>query len=538
MKRLSSIYFLILAILTFLLNWPECCEWIAKGELFTFAWREYGYRGNSQYTDAYRELVNQFAPFDGDVYYCCDASDGRLQPAERSVHLALSWELCPTPVRFGSVDDVDDADVIVISRFRRVRFHGYRSIAENDYAALWLRDGIPAPKTSRTLNVGPLREMAGVIFLGFSALGIGGLFLCRGGLWFQGGWWCLLGFVAIVFVVTGGLALTHTFVAPTGLGIYGGKAKLLFFHGGVPPDFFTAASYSTFQPAYPPGLALLTLVSYLVSGCCGEWLTQLISVIAMALLATFLFSRTDLTTARLLILAAMLTPVSLRLSSYYYAEPIVALFILVGWERIRDRNGKTGDWVLMGIAGLFKNEGCVLFAICWTAIRLTDGRRRASWFGLVAGLALPFAWHVGCRLVGGTLYDFAAPWNPDVMRLWITFCMVVREMLLCPWRYAFVCPLMLVLLAARPFWVRLTGKPPMSLPELYAATFVLGLSVVSFAYILSLSRAPDFYWHLSTSLPRLLWAPSILLLYESVRAFEMFFGNCVPKVAKVAQLNG
>lgn len=509
MKWVASLCCLALAVLTVLLNGSAYRDWIAHGVQSVSGWSERGYRGNGRHTDACRELVERFVPSGGSVYCCSEASDGRLLPSERSVHLTLSWAMSPTPVRFGGVEDFGSADAIVVSRFRRVAFPGYRCVAENDCAALWLKEGIPVREATRTVGVSPLRELTGVAFVGLLALGFGWLFLWRGdGGYFGGGVW--LG-VAVVSVVAAGLALTHTFVAPTGLGVYGGKAKLLFMAGGIPSGFFTDSAYSTFQPAYPPGLALVTLVASVVSGGCGEWLTQLIVVIATALLAAFLFSRASSAMARLWLLSAMLTPLSLHVSSLYYAEPIVALLVLVGWERIREGDGKMSGWVLMGVAGLFKNEGIVLLLACWVAFRLVEGRRLASLRGLFAGLSLPLAWQVGCRLAGGTLYDFAAPWNPDLAQLGRAFSLAVREALLRPWHSAFAWPVALVL----PVLCALRKNAferSVDLRGLWISVLASGLSVAVFVYILSLSRAPDFDWHLSTSLPRLLWVPSFILL--------------------------
>ena len=59
-----------------------------------------------------------------------------------------------------------------------------------------------------------------------------------------------------IFIVYAVLALTHTFVAPTGLGTVGGKAKLLFLSIGFPRGFFADPSFMLYQPPYPPGGAL------------------------------------------------------------------------------------------------------------------------------------------------------------------------------------------------------------------------------------------------------------------------------------------
>ena len=51
-------------------------------------------------------------------------------------------------------------------------------------------------------------------------------------------------------------------------------------------------------------------------------------------------------------------------------------------------------------------------------------------------------------------------------------------------------------------------------PSLGLALAFAGLCLGAFAAIYALSAAPDFGWHLRSSLPRLLWIPAILLLRE------------------------
>ena len=397
-----------------------------------------------------------------------------------------------------------------MSRFRRVEFSGFWRVAENDCAALWLREGVAPKGVDSFPAVSSMREMVGVAVVGLLVFAFG-WFAVRsgGGAADWGAWLC----AAVVLLVAGGLALTHTFVAPTGLGVWGGKAKLLYLCGGLPDGFFTDPARAPLQPAYPPGLTLLTLLAYAVSGGCGEWLTQLVVVFAAAALCALLCSRTESWAARLWVLAALLTPLSLRMASLYYAEPFVAFLVLAGWMRIRRGRGVLSGWILIGAAGLFKNEGSVLCLVCWAALRLTDGRRTAPLRGLLAALVLPCAWQVGCRLMGGTLYDFAAPWQPDFARLWTAAVFAFRAAFLRPWDYAFAWPFAALLLAFAPFR-RLFAAKCANERGLRAAAVAAFSASVAFVYVLSLSRAPDFDWHLSTALPRLLWVPSLLLLVE------------------------
>ena len=508
MKRRASLAALFLVLLTFFLNYGELREWIFYSVQAAKVWSAHGYRGNGRHADACRELVERLVPDGTEVYYCSDSHDGGLQPAERSIHIALSWAASPRPVRFG--EGGGGAGAIVVSRFRRVEFPGFRRVAENDCAALWLKEGV-LPKNEDFLPaVSPVREAAGVAVVGLLVFAFG-RFAVRGGSAVGGAWPC----AAVVLLVAGGLALAHTFVAPTGLGVWGGKAKLLYLCGGLPGGFFVDPARATLQPAYPPGLALLTLLAYAVSGGCGEWLVQLVVVFAASALCALLCSRTGSWPALLWILAALLTPLSLRVSSLYYAEPFVALLVLAGWMRIREGRGVLSGWALVGAAGLFKGEGVVLCLACWAALRLTDGRRAAHPRGLLAALALPCAWQVGVRLAGGTLYDFAAPWQPDFARLWTAAGFALRAAFLRPWDYIFAWPLAALLLAAAPFRRRFAADRA-DCRGLRAAALAALAASAAFVFVFSLSRATDFGWHLSTALPRLLWVPSLLLLAEIV----------------------
>ena len=84
-----------------------------------------GYCGNGEHADAFRELVERHLPPGESLYYCSSSWTGRLDPAERETHLALSWARSPDPVRFGPSEMAGDALAIVTSRFRKVDFPGY-----------------------------------------------------------------------------------------------------------------------------------------------------------------------------------------------------------------------------------------------------------------------------------------------------------------------------------------------------------------------------------------------------------------------------
>lgn len=483
--------------------------------------RNRGYRGNGSFSDAYRELIERYACDKFHVYYSPESENGRLLPAERSIQITLSWVCSPRPVRFGNIDNVGGADVVILSRFRNIDIPGFYCVGANDYAVLWMRDGLTIPSGENMANnslAHPLKELVGVFIVGLFLIGVGMLLLPR----VRNGHVCVTTyFCAIaVFSVAAFFSLSHTFVAPTGLGVFGGKAKLLYYCNGFPDGFFRDFSRSTLQPSYVPGLSLLTLVAYLFSKGAGEWMTQLIAVFPMLLLAVIMCIRSESFIVRVWVVTSLLTPLSLQLSSLYYAEPFVAMFMLLGWSRIRDGNGGGVSWFLIGVAGLFKNEGILLFVFCWFAIRTVFGNGLASLSGLFWGLLLPIVWQIGCRLIGGTLYDFASIWDPDAMQALSSMWYFIKIAIIHPWNYAGVC----VALLLCSFVLRINqhfNRCEFNIDWIKVVVIVGILSMIVYAYVFSLSRADDFEWHLTTSAARLLWPPAMLIMFELVIQIEM-----------------
>ena len=93
----------------------------------------------------------------------------------------------------------------------------------------------------------------------------------------------------------------------------------------------------------------------------------------------------------------------------------------------------------------------------------------------------------------------------------------LKEVFACPWQSAVVWPLALALglaLLARRMKRRDTAFVPSGF---IAALLVAAFSLGAFVFVFSLSRAPDFAWHLCTAMPRLLWIPTLLLALEILR---------------------
>ncbi len=529
MQRLTvpSVFFALLFAITFAGNWKGICRTVSRATYDASAWNGRDYHGNGEHADAFRELAEGHVKKGERLYYRINSTDGKMSPAERSTHIALSWAMSPVPVDFGSSDDASRAYAIIASRFLKADFPGYWLAAENDSAALWLRGDVAdegGDREGSDSSPSPCRESAGalVVCVLISALVC---LLSRRTESLHGNVAVNACCTVLFFALASAIALTHTFVSPTGLGVYGGKAKLFFMGGGIPDGFFTDGAYSSYQPAYPPGLTLLTLVAYVISGCCGEWLTQLIPVFA-ATMTMWLVVRIGNGShwGQLLAVAAFLGEQTLQMTTMFYAEPLVAMFAILGWLRLRKDRWSFSGWTLLGTAGLFKTEALILTVAIWMAFgihalmasefRLTGDRwhRCLAWTSrLAVAVALPLLWHCGCRLAGASFYDYAPVWDPDFSRFCKGAAYLLKTAFLEPWRYGFAYPLAIAVVSAA--MVRRAESAQSGSQTIVAALAALS-SMVIFAFVYSLSRAPDFRWHLWSSAARLLWTPSLFILLE------------------------
>ena len=242
--------------------------------------------------------------------------------------------------------------------------------------------------------------------------------------------------------------LSHTFSPPNGLGVSGGRAALWLLSGGIPEGFFSDPALATFQPSYPPGLALLTLGAWSAAGGVGEWLTQLLALVPFCALLWLLLSRAPGFAAKFWVFALFCTGTALNMASLYYSEGWMLLFLCVGLSRLprasRDGDGTGGiflSWALIGFAGFFKNEGILFAGLLWAVVRCFRGRRTTPLPALLAGLAPALAWIAFSRWRGGALADYAPLWAPDGGRFLFALGRILRDAFLAPWATVFAWPL-------------------------------------------------------------------------------------------------
>lgn len=550
--------FVGLAVATVACALPQDARIVHRGIRLATSWRD-GFRSTGEYVDAARRMAAQAQASGKTVAYCCSRGS-ELLPVDRSRVLAMSWATAPQPVKFGDVSELIDADAIVApsdssQAAAELPSQGYRILDSGGGLHLWAKGANGAFSSASSSSV-PLRGEAvaalavGLATAAFVAVGgfeglVYGLLslsaltlLCVTGL-HQTGLMSSAAVLAVafgcviwrsspakreipfhfwagasLFAVYGALALTHTFVAPNGLGTVGGKARMLLLSAGFPAGFCTDRAFSPFQPAYPPGAAMLVLWGYSLAGATGEWLLQLVSCLWMALLFGFLYSRMHAWPERFLVSALFLTPLAIRLATQFYPESLVGLCVLVGWERIRRDSLDWIGWILVGAAGWFKNEGLVYFASLAFSVFLLirSGSRRRLLLCLSCGAILPFAWHFGCRLAGASLDSYVPMLQARVANGVAAIVRTSQYALQAPWRYGFAFPVALAFLG----W-----RSRREAPTLWMACLGVVFSLVCFGAIFSLSGAADIEWHLD-SIERLLWVPALLIMREIVAANEVY----------------
>lgn len=514
-------------------------------------------------------LVRDALPEGGSV--CLVSSDdSREASVETAMRQAVAWEVAPAPVPQGGAAECGRlADAVLCPSCATGDIawlanpgSGFTKVGEAMGRELWVREGDasarrPSADVSLRTELVGLLPVAIVVVSGLLVGGTPGMLLAvvahsllamavaLGGISFSRplAWGIVplavacAGFVrrgvprdgvrrqvspsaticaCLIFAVVSGLALAHRFVPPYGLAVTGGKAKAWFLAQGAHPSFFADAVWRVFEPAYPPGCAAQVLGCYAAAGRCGDFATQLLTCVFLALLAAAALAQMHGAWRKVWLAALFLAPASLMAAGQFYPEPLMALCVLVGWLCVGEGKSVPLGWFLLGMSGWFKNEGLVFLLAAWVAWRLADCRR-ADVRDLLLGAALPVAWHIGCRATGAHLNGYAAPGQISALRGARAAAEVLRRAFLRPWETVFAYPAA----AAAAVWIRRRGE---SLPRSFRAALVFAvLSLLSFCAIYACGdAATDLQWHLRTSLPRLLLTPALILACETAWLGETF----------------
>ena len=510
-------------------RWLRAFCWLAALALSAFClWRgadaALAYFGSE---DAYSYLSDwraaaRDAPGGRLALWCNDA--GKISPVERSLLVAMAWERVPEPLATAdAASDLRDIDCVLssswISRANATKLMsaGFSVVSSNEYVKTWGRvDGTSresgdsasiacrrslcsrgrvAPAIHREVAALAAELALAVLALSF-AVGLRGV-----------GTWPVVASLAVC-VLLGSVALSHPLLAPNGLGVYGGKAKMLFECGGMPDSFLASAGGEVLQPTYPPGLALLAWLHFALSGGCGDRLVQLLVVFAMAALCFAMQGRNSGLRHALPSALYCLSAVAVRTSSGFYAEPFAALALVLGWRMAGGGQRIPGAFV-MGMAGLFRLEAGVVAAVFAAGSCVIGSGRRERLLVLAASVFPSVCWHVACKLLGyGSLPDWDIGVAPKMDQV-VNAALVEAKAL-----WVSVAPVAALACLVSPVREMRPG------PRTMRAFASLSLLLVLIPLACGFHASPYADWMVDNTIPRLVWYVSAVPLFALVRRRE------------------
>ena len=481
--------------------WLCVCRWLAAASVAAYClWQGVSaalpYFGSSDalsYLSDWRSAARS-AP-EGRLALLCSDARG-ITPIERSRLVAMTWERAPAPIAtVYAKGDLKEVDVVLASRWiprpaqEWLGEAGFSVSATNEFVCTWSGAGavgrdaeVGAPRVSRAREILALAvELALMLFavvLVSPLRNIGKLQIAA---------------ATLVAVAMGAVALSHPLLAPNGLGVYGGKAKLLYECGGSPESFLNSAGGMALQPSYPPGLTLLAYLHFLLSGGCGDRLVQLVVVFAMTALCLTLLRGASRPSRALPIVLFCVSPLAIRMTSGFYAEPFVALPLVLGWQTMGSGRLFVGALV-MGMAGLFRLEAgaaAVIFAACGCVVR---GNFRTKLIVVVSAVVPTLIWIATCRLLG---YGGLTDWNVTMMPRFEQVVYAALVVLNSLWKQAI--PVFVLLFLVRPDERRVCSR------EVLLCILPVALLGCAIPLVCGFYDAPYAKWMMDNTIPRLIW---------------------------------
>ena len=481
--------------------WLCVCRWLAAASVAAYClWQGVSaalpYFGSSDalsYLSDWRSAARS-AP-EGRLALLCSDARG-ITPIERSRLVAMTWERAPAPIAtVAAKGDLKEVDVVLASRWiprpaqEWLGEAGFSVSATNEFVCTWSGAGavgrdaeVGAPRVSRAREILALAvELALMLFavvLVSPLRNIGKRQIAA---------------ATLVAVAMGAVALSHPLLAPNGLGVYGGKAKLLYECGGSPESFLNSAGGMALQPSYPPGLTLLADLHFLLSGGCGDRLVQLVVVFAMTALCLTLLRGASRPSRALPIVLFCVSPLAIRMTSGFYAEPFVALPLVLGWQTMGSGRLFVGALV-MGMAGLFRLEAgaaAVIFAACGCVVR---GNFRTKLIVVVSAVVPTLIWIATCRLLG---YGGLTDWNVTMMPRFEQVVYAALVVLNSLWKQAI--PVFVLLFLVRPDERRVCSR------EVLLCILPVALLGCAIPLVCGFYDAPYAKWMMDNTIPRLIW---------------------------------
>lgn len=408
----------------------------------------------------------------------------------------MTWERAPAPIAtVAAKGDLKEVDVVLASRWiprpaqEWLGEAGFSVSATNEFVCTWSGAGavgrdaeVGAPCVSRAREILALAvELALMLFavvLVSPLRNIGKRQIAA---------------ATLVAVAMGAVALSHPLLAPNGLGTYGGRARLLYECGGIPSAFLESAEGSVLQPSYPPGLALLAYLHFALSGGCGDRLVQMIVVFAMSLVCLSMARRAEKWTDAIPAALFCVSPLAIRMTSGFYAEPFVALLLVLGWQTMGSGRLFVGALV-MGMAGLFRLEAgaaAVIFAACGCVVR---GNFRTKLIVVVSAVVPTLIWIATCRLLG---YGGLTDWNVTMMPRFEQVVYAALVVLNSLWKQAI--PVFVLLFLVRPDGRMVCSR------EVLLCILPVALLGCAIPLVCGFYDAPYAKWMMDNTIPWLIW---------------------------------
>ncbi|MBQ6136777.1 MAG: hypothetical protein IJI73_05345 [Kiritimatiellae bacterium] len=491
------------------------CRWLAVASVAAYClWQGISaavpYFGSSDalsYLSDWRSAARN-AP-EGRLALMCSDAHG-ITPIERSCLVAMTWERAPAPIAtVAAKGDLKDVDVVLASRWisrpaqEWLKAAGFSVSATNEFVCTWSGAGaagrdaeVGAPRVSRAREILALAvELALMLFA--VALICPFLIPPLGNI----GKWRIAAAAAVV-VAMGAVALSHPLLAPNGLGTYGGRARLLYECGGIPSAFLESAGGSVLQPSYPPGLALLAFLHFVLSGGCGDRLVQMIVAFAMSLVCLSMTRRAERWFDALPALLFCLSPMAVKMAAGFYAEPFAALMLVLGWSVVA-RGNLLGGALVMGLAGLFRPEAGVVAAAFAAGACALRGGVREKVQAIALSLAPAVLWIAVRKWLG---YGGVPDWD---------LCAAPNfgHVAYAAWCEAKAIGTCLGPIAALVFLVR-PIRLPSSRREVLVAFVPAALLLFAIPLACAFHTSPHANWMMDNTIPRLLWYVFVVPLFS------------------------
>lgn len=333
-------------------------------------WRENTCHVADEHVPAYADIV---AGLVGEEIGYLVENPLDIRPIDRTRIIHMNWEVAPgaiTPITIEEIGEWRGAIVCPANAMSQIEScyeqNGFAIMAHNEFAALRARSELfVEPRESHSEAKGTIEGILGV------TVALAALFI----------FWHLarvrlphhpiLFFAALtVFVALSSVALQFGLTAPNGLATYAGKARLFILAHGIPDGFWSSCAYSVYQPSYPLAMVVFAFVAFGVSGSFDVFWLQLFVPFVLSLIFVELSGRRLV--AFMLAASYVLCPLAIKLAIGFYAEPLCALVLILGWKNLRVGKPAVG-WMLIGMAGLVRHEG-LLVAVTLSSVYMISKR--------------------------------------------------------------------------------------------------------------------------------------------------------------------